>query len=613
MKLTSDCPAFYIFAETKSTDSTTKGGFLLSSFYLKHYLALISILSFIAIELPAQEFVWGKAYSTTNPGVVFNTSVAVGDNEHVFFCGRFDNQIRFDGITLNANSTDGCIVKLDSSGNTQWAKTLGASNNGSFSQIAIDRFGDVYAVGDFSNTWQINNSIIVSDSLFNGVLVKYNGQGEVLWYKYFPNYRPQQVKVDNDGNVYMMAHRYNKRIEFGIVIAKFDRHGEQFFSNDIVKASNINFFSGTRLSVDVDNNIYISGLAGRQALIGNISYSGNSNGAFLLVKCSPNGVPEWLRVVEDAPLGGSWYQATIANDGFGNTYYHTHRDFLSLSKFDPDGNKLWSKRNKNIRFGITGMSIDEEGNLLATGEFSGIFTLGQGRFNSNSQTVYTAKFNSDGECVWALCGSDQTNDFAVSLARSQQTGALIIGGILNSPSSRFGEISLPGQIFQARMFVLKVKNDSKPQLLNLGPDRTICEGDNISISVDGFVRYEWANGSSEPTININQPGLYVLRAIDKGGYMHVDSLQIDWCLESLIPNVITPNGDGYNDYFVIEALDPTKKNTLLIYNRWGERVFADFSYRNNWNGSDLARGTYFYVLINGGTGQSYKGWVQLIK
>jgi gliding motility-associated-like protein len=66
--------------------------------------------------------------------------------------------------------------------------------------------------------------------------------------------------------------------------------------------------------------------------------------------------------------------------------------------------------------------------------------------------------------------------------------------------------------------------------------------------------------------------------------------------EITIPNVITPNGDGYNDVFHIENIEKLEASTLLIYNRWGKKVYEANNYRNDWDGDNLADGVYFYVL-----------------
>jgi len=83
-----------------------------------------------------------------------------------------------------------------------------------------------------------------------------------------------------------------------------------------------------------------------------------------------------------------------------------------------------------------------------------------------------------------------------------------------------------------------------------------------------------------------------------------------------IPNIFTPNGDGINDYFVIPALANYPDNEINIFNRSGNNVFTSKSYKNDWTGSGLSDGTYFYILkVNTGSDKSetYKGYVTLLR
>lgn len=87
--------------------------------------------------------------------------------------------------------------------------------------------------------------------------------------------------------------------------------------------------------------------------------------------------------------------------------------------------------------------------------------------------------------------------------------------------------------------------------------------------------------------------------------------------EVIVPNVITPNGDGKNDVFKINGLELHPKNTLSIFNRWGNEVYrSNGPYKNNWNGNGLNEGTYYYLLKikdKDGSERSSTGWITLIK
>jgi gliding motility-associated-like protein len=67
----------------------------------------------------------------------------------------------------------------------------------------------------------------------------------------------------------------------------------------------------------------------------------------------------------------------------------------------------------------------------------------------------------------------------------------------------------------------------------------------------------------------------------------------------IIPSVITPNGDGANDFF--EVTRQLGRVELMIFNAWGNEVYTNGNYLNDWNGknnkgNDLPNDTYFYVL-----------------
>jgi gliding motility-associated-like protein len=80
-----------------------------------------------------------------------------------------------------------------------------------------------------------------------------------------------------------------------------------------------------------------------------------------------------------------------------------------------------------------------------------------------------------------------------------------------------------------------------------------------------------------------------------------------------IPQVITPNSDGKNDFFIIDDLETHAPASLLIYNRWGNPVYSSSNYQNDWEGiSDkgdkLAGDTYFYALQYA-NGKVFKGFI----
>lgn len=104
---------------------------------------------------------------------------------------------------------------------------------------------------------------------------------------------------------------------------------------------------------------------------------------------------------------------------------------------------------------------------------------------------------------------------------------------------------------------------------------------------------------------ISIAGCYTITATDSNGnvspFSELVCIDIDECNPYVLPNVFTPNNDGYNDYFTPFPYDLVRKIEITIFNRWGVPVFKTEDPDINWNGKDMnsnndcSDGVYFYV------------------
>jgi len=151
-----------------------------------------------------------------------------------------------------------------------------------------------------------------------------------------------------------------------------------------------------------------------------------------------------------------------------------------------------------------------------------------------------------------------------------------------------------------------------PPLVNIGDgDTTICSDQNIVLDVSelgGSVL--WQNGSVEQTFEVSDTGKYYVQVTNSCGSSS-DTLLVYPCCESIdIPNLFTPNGDIYNEYFKIGCLGSGGWH-LRIYNRWGSLVYKSDDYQNNWNGKSESDGVYYYYLAK--SKLEYSGWVEILR
>ena len=112
-------------------------------------------------------------------------------------------------------------------------------------------------------------------------------------------------------------------------------------------------------------------------------------------------------------------------------------------------------------------------------------------------------------------------------------------------------------------------------------------------------------GNTSPWNYSYNAGVYTVTLIVTNNQGCTDTISTNIIVydELTIPNVFSPNGDGINDFFEIEALKPNSPLTIL--NRWGNVVFTTTNYQNNWDGTDqngatLTEGVYTVLLTNNG-------------
>ncbi len=96
-------------------------------------------------------------------------------------------------------------------------------------------------------------------------------------------------------------------------------------------------------------------------------------------------------------------------------------------------------------------------------------------------------------------------------------------------------------------------------------------------------------------------GFYTVTVSDEFGCEIQDTITLIEPGDIKLPNGFTPNGDGFNDFYVIKGIQGYPENQVNIFNRWGNLVFSSKGYTNNWQGNSndgnvLPDGTYFIVV-----------------
>jgi len=158
-------------------------------------------------------------------------------------------------------------------------------------------------------------------------------------------------------------------------------------------------------------------------------------------------------------------------------------------------------------------------------------------------------------------------------------------------------------------------------------DTSISLGSSITLSGGGGISYSWSPGEGLNNPNIANPvatpvatTTYYVTITDVNNCVSTDSLTVtvtdDYKLK--IPNLITPNGDGFNDIWIIKNIEKYPNTELIVVNVEGKEVYQSADYDNTWNGSNMSSGkplpdgTYYYFIKFESSEKLYKGAITIL-
>ncbi|MBU0764632.1 MAG: gliding motility-associated C-terminal domain-containing protein [Bacteroidetes bacterium] len=154
--------------------------------------------------------------------------------------------------------------------------------------------------------------------------------------------------------------------------------------------------------------------------------------------------------------------------------------------------------------------------------------------------------------------------------------------------------------------------------LSYYPDSVIAEGESVTITANGnYSSAVWSDGTSGGTLQVDNPGTYTVTVTDADGCASDKSAVIlqgnpdESDQLEVASNILTPNGDGINEYMEIRNLSKYNNVRIVIYNRWGDEVLNSTSYNNDWNGAELDPGAYFYIIT--ADNEEIKGNINILK
>jgi len=546
---------------------------------------------------PTQEWV----VSHTGTGTVLNKSVAVDSAGNVLVTGIFAGTVNFgdiDDALTSAGNQDVFVVKLSAEGVHLWSRSFGGSGNDISESITVDSAGAVLVTGSFSGTAKFGGEEDLSSAGSTDVfVVKLSAEGTHILSQSLGGSSFDWgfgVAVDSSNNL-LLTGLFRGEGDFGgddplssmgdkpdIFVVKLDSNGAHIWSFGFGGTGDD---SGTSLTVDVSNNVLLTGnfqIAVNFGGEGDLVTSAGSDDMFV-VKLDTNGLHQW-----SGGFGGtgSDKSAGIASDESGNALMIGNFDNgissdVFVTKLGAEkGLEQWSMNYVATDAGGRGITTDGNGNALLTGYFKGLIKLGGEDLTSVSvdeQDMLVAQLNAAGEHQWSVQfdgGRDNDTGTGISVdddnnvyVTEQEAIIKYSQGVLNqAPVADAG----PDQVIS--LIGTMVTLGDTPGRQSFDPDGDSISYDwNMTLRPLGSVAELSNKAASEPTFTADVNGEYDIELIVTDEFDNVsfpDSVVVSF-------NNVAPIADAGNNQSVIvgdtvflDGSDSSDANEDMLNYKW---------------------------------------------
>ncbi|MCG3165097.1 MAG: hypothetical protein POELPBGB_00858 [Bacteroidia bacterium] len=410
---------------------------------MRKIVVLIFILNLVQLcNAQTPQWIWAKYGLHTDYTEGF--AVCIDSEGNTYLSGFFKgNTLVFGNTTLtnsdNTNSTfDIFIVKYDSDGNLQWAKSAaGPAADDWCYDMTCDALGNVLLTGFFrGSSITFSNTTLTNPGFF---LVKFDGLGNVIWARdAIGNCETRSVVTDENNNIFITGWFNTSTLQIenitltngGFVgtkdyfIAKYDPSGNVEWAK---KAGGIGNDQGMGVSTDLSGNVYVTGdFKSSTITFGTITLSNTNSDSLdvFVAKYNSEGTVIWAnkeggmssdggQCIVTSPVGNSyvtgWYYSSTFQ--FGNNTINRvgpwgNKDMF-VAKYDSTGNVIWSKSVVSI-YDVNAWSIalDMSENIFIAGGYAGTVDFGAFSLVSSGgiDPAFVVKYNSEGteQCAFKL-------------------------------------------------------------------------------------------------------------------------------------------------------------------------------------------------------------------
>ena len=151
----------------------------------------------------------------------------------------------------------------------------------------------------------------------------------------------------------------------------------------------------------------------------------------------------------------------------------------------------------------------------------------------------------------------------------------------------------------------------KSNAQSITPDIINATGDSFT---KDNVTYEWSVGELALIESIE-----IAKSIITNGLLQATNISLYYNVESPVfpTNLLSPNGDGKNDYWIVKDIEKFPDNEVTVFDRAGRTVYTKKGYSNDWGGTlrgaPLSEDTYYYIIDLGMGKPKVKGFITIVR
>ena len=501
--------------------------------------------------------------------------------------------------------------------------------------MAFDVAGNLYFADQFNHRIRkINTGGIITTVAGNGT-PGYNGDN--IQATASELYYPSGVTFDTKGNLYICDYRNNRirMVNSSGIITTIAGNGTQGFSGDNGQAIIAKLYWPTGIVFDVVGNLYIADQLNNRIRMLNTAgiittvvgdgvkgFSGDGGQATASELSESIGVAfdatscnlyisdfanHRIRIVNNnsiatvtvnSPTICTGATATLTASGATN---YTWSPATSLNV--TTGSTVISDNPTSIMYAVIGTTN------LCSKEATAILTV-------NPLPVLT--INSP-----TICAGDTTNLIANGASSYTWSIGANTSSISANPStsSSYTVVGISSDNCLSPPTIATINVIPSSPTVNISGSNTICLGQNITLTASGANAYMWSTGATTENV-VLYPTITTTYTVTGGAgtctAQAIAMVTINNPFDFAIPNIVTPNNDGIND-FIDFSKYTFSSIQLNIYNRWGTEIFESNDPTCIWKPTTEDDGTYFYTMRyiincnNETQSKTSKGFITIIR